>query len=774
MNFLDIRTLTFLAMFSSILLALGLQLVNRHIANEPSLKFWSWGTTATGVTYVLLALRGVLPDWLSIVAANIVLIAGVNWLYLGNRAFLGLRRQWPWYWWLAGAVGLAIASFTYIWPSLNARIVINSLASACVLLPAGWVMLRAKDDRNRGVRWFVAGAYLILAFFMLVRAAATPSSVMGQDLLALSNPVQTLALVFGLGLNIVLGIGLPLLVAERMQRKLAGSELRLNSILDNTSVGISFVQDGRLVWANKAMAELFGYSVAEMVNQRTSSFYVSQEAYEKLKAQSRVVFAEGGRYTTEMEMLHRDGRRIWMHMTGQPATLDAGTQGRIWVFTDITERKQIESQLHDLLATNNAILRNSPVAIGVYRRDGQCILANQAYADMVGASAHQLLAQNFHAIKAWHTLGLLEDCEATLADGTQRQREGHVTTSFGREIWLEAAISATVLYGERHLLVQFLDRTQQQRDKQALLASEQRLAMALAATSLSTWDIDLVTDVIHLDPQWSVIMGGPPGETVTTGSEIIRMTHPDDVQQAVKASLEAMKGLSDDFRSESRLRAASGDWKWIQCSGKVVARDDEGRALRAIGTNLDVTERRTAEELIRQLAYYDTLTGLPNRRLMLDRLHQAWEQSKRFRRAMAVMFLDLDGFKAINDTLGHDVGDELLKTVAGRLTLCVRAGDTVARQGGDEFVVVLAEINNAADASAVATKILDALALPVTIAGRNLQVTTSVGVSVFAGDGLDDPGELMRKADAAMYMAKKAGRNTYRYYQAENAEAAAG
>jgi diguanylate cyclase (GGDEF)-like protein/PAS domain S-box-containing protein len=184
----------------------------------------------------------------------------------------------------------------------------------------------------------------------------------------------------------------------------------------------------------------------------------------------------------------------------------------------------------------------------------------------------------------------------------------------------------------------------------------------------------------------------------------------------------------------------------------------------ALGIIRDISERKKAEEQIRNLAYYDTLTELPNRRLLVDRLNQALSQAKRHRRALAVMFLDLDRFKAINDPLGHDAGDELLQQVAKRLVSCVRSGDTVSRQGGDEFVIVLAEIAQPTDAAFVAEKIIDFLQQPFSIKGQVLQITISIGIAIYPVDGADDAQELMKKADMAMYSAKEAGRNDYRFF----------
>jgi diguanylate cyclase (GGDEF)-like protein len=179
----------------------------------------------------------------------------------------------------------------------------------------------------------------------------------------------------------------------------------------------------------------------------------------------------------------------------------------------------------------------------------------------------------------------------------------------------------------------------------------------------------------------------------------------------------------------------------------------------------DITERKHSQDQIKQLAYFDTLTNLPNRRLMLERLNLGLIQAKRFHRFLAVMFMDLDHFKEINDTLGHDIGDELLKVVAHRLGSCVRDGDTVSRQGGDEFVIILTETAQPEDATLVAEKIVKIIREPVIIQNHALQVTVSIGIVVYLAEGTDSPQDLMKKADIAMYEVKNGGRDGFRVFQ---------
>jgi diguanylate cyclase (GGDEF)-like protein/PAS domain S-box-containing protein len=240
-------------------------------------------------------------------------------------------------------------------------------------------------------------------------------------------------------------------------------------------------------------------------------------------------------------------------------------------------------------------------------------------------------------------------------------------------------------------------------------------------------------------------------------------THPDDRAKTRDFAKKLLDGEINSYQLEKLCIRKDGQPVWVQVTASLL-RDSSGAPLNFIGQIEDITERKRSQEEVRQLAYYDVLTGLPNRRLLLDRLNQALAQAQRHRRSLAVMFLDLDRFKDVNDTLGHDVGDELLKVVAERLELCVRGGDTVSRQGGDEFVIILSEIAQQQDAALVAEKILEVLSQPVTIHRHKLRITTSIGIAVYTVDSADDAMKLMKKADIAMYQAKEAGRNGFRFH----------
>jgi len=223
---------------------------------------------------------------------------------------------------------------------------------------------------------------------------------------------------------------------------------------------------------------------------------------------------------------------------------------------------------------------------------------------------------------------------------------------------------------------------------------------------------------------------------------------------------DARTARAGEVVAEGEFKTVDGEVRHFQSHRFRIPRGD--RAPMIGGIAIDVTERKLLEEKIWRMAFFDSLTGLPNRRMLIDRLDRALARSARSRKYLAVMFVDLDHFKEVNDSLGHDAGDELLKAVAQRLKASVRDDDTVSRHGGDEFIVLLPEIAQPRDAAAVAEKIIASVASPVTVGGGSLRVSISVGIVVHDPDCAGDSSDLLKKADAAMYEVKGSGRAGYR------------
>ncbi|OIQ79741.1 cyclic di-GMP phosphodiesterase Gmr [mine drainage metagenome] len=241
--------------------------------------------------------------------------------------------------------------------------------------------------------------------------------------------------------------------------------------------------------------------------------------------------------------------------------------------------------------------------------------------------------------------------------------------------------------------------------------------------------------------------------------------HPDDRDWAINfRATEAEKLVG--YETEYRMRAMDGRVVWLHENVKVVA-DDRGRPAQLVGIMLDITARKESEAQLRYLANHDALTGLANRTLLQERIDHALQLASRHGTGVAVMFIDLDRFKIVNDTLGHQAGDRLLQDAAKRLRSCLRDSDTIARQGGDEFVVLVEQWTEVQDLCDMAGKVLHQLCQPFTSLGQEFHVSASIGISVYPQDG-SDANTLLKNADVAMYRAKEQGRNTFQFYAAES------
>lgn len=299
-----------------------------------------------------------------------------------------------------------------------------------------------------------------------------------------------------------------------------------------------------------------------------------------------------------------------------------------------------------------------------------------------------------------------------------------------------------------------------------LKAGEERYALAAAGANDGLWDWDLVTQKVYYSARWKQMLGLGELAVGDSPDEWFSRIHPDDRSWVIAGFQSHLAGDSEHFQAEFRMRAQRGAYRWMLARGLAV-RDAKGQAYRIAGSQTDVTERRLAEERLQHDALHDALTSLPNRTLLLDRLEQAMLQARRSPdQRVALLFIDLDRFKVVNDSLGHVVGDELLQETARRLQACVRPSDTVARFGGDEFVLLLTGLEHADRASRIAERVHTSLRTPFTVGGRPLHVTASIGVVVHESR-YNSATELLRDADIAMYQAKARGRDAHVLFREE-------
>jgi diguanylate cyclase (GGDEF)-like protein/PAS domain S-box-containing protein len=309
----------------------------------------------------------------------------------------------------------------------------------------------------------------------------------------------------------------------------------------------------------------------------------------------------------------------------------------------------------------------------------------------------------------------------------------------------------------RRIEQQYLDELT---DANTNLVNAQRLAR------VGNWTKDLRTNKLSWSDEMCRIFGVSKREVK---DDLLRsFDDPRDITQIHRA-IDSAESERAPYSIDHRIVLNTGAVRHVQEQAEYTF-DADGNPIQMIGTLLDVTDRKLAEERLAHLAHHDALTGLPNRMLLLERLSQSIAYAQRRDRVVAVLYLDLDRFKVINDTLGHGVGDELLKAVSERLSRSVRASDTVARPGGDEFIMVLADVANESDVHIAAEKIVSLFDEPFVVNENDFVISPSIGVSMYPNDGTDVD-TLIKNADAAMYQAKDRGRNTVQHYTAEIHEA---
>ena len=303
--------------------------------------------------------------------------------------------------------------------------------------------------------------------------------------------------------------------------------------------------------------------------------------------------------------------------------------------------------------------------------------------------------------------------------------------------------------------------------------SEEKLAKAQRIAQLGWWEWDLGENTLVCSQEFYAILGLERESFGGTYESLLRCIPRSD-REELKSLIDASVRGGDPFSTDHRVTRSDGVERFVYQQAEV-SLDEAGNAVRLVGTIQDITERKRAEDQIRFLAYFDSLTGLPNRRQFTERLARTLEIAQRHNRLAALLFLDLDRFKRINDTLGHSAGDHLLQEVSSRLLTCLRKTDcvtrpsekpaesVVARLGGDEFIVLLGEVSRVQDAARVARRIVEVLSEPFVLQGQEVVVTSSIGITLFPFDG-EDADTLLKNADTAMYHAKDQGRNNYQFY----------
>jgi len=419
------------------------------------------------------------------------------------------------------------------------------------------------------------------------------------------------------------------------------------------------------------------------------------------------------------------------------------------------------------------LLSNASDAIYIVNAEGLLVEANKAFLTMHG---YDESAVGKFRVTDWVMPSPWESIEARLDELIGRQGQFIFETrhrrSDGSTLEVENNVSAIKIDGKQYLYAASRDITERKKADHALQESEAKYRRIVENSPDVAYMFSMTKGGVYYSPTVQAVLGYSAEQLCKNPFLWAESIHPDDSALVAKTIEEFKTGTP--FKIEYRVKNSGGDWRWL-FDRSIGVREEDGELI-VEGLAMDITERKQAESQIQALAFSDPLTGLPNRRLLMDRVDQALTAAHRHAHQVALLFIDMDNFKTLNDTLGHDKGDSLLKQVAQRLITCVRQGDTVARLGGDEFVVLLEDLSKsvheaATQAQIVTAKILNALGQPYEIEGHGHHSTASIGVTLFGGPERENTEEPLKRAELAMYQAKAAGRNTLRFFEPEMATA---
>jgi diguanylate cyclase (GGDEF)-like protein/PAS domain S-box-containing protein len=529
--------------------------------------------------------------------------------------------------------------------------------------------------------------------------------------------------------------------------------------------------DGTIVSWNAGAERMFGYSASEMLGRSISTLVPPESPDEMSAILERLQRGERVEHL-ETVRVRKDGRRIVVSLTASPIRDSEGiVTGTSAIARDISERKRTEQALREREQKYRLLWETTTDAVLLLDENSAIRFANPSVEEVFGYPPETLIGQQIailqpERLREAHRQGL----QHYLETGTKKLDWRHTETvglhRNGHEFPVEISFSHIESAGSPLFAGFIRDISERKRTEQALREREARIRRLVDANIIGVifWHIGgTITDANDAFLQLS----GYSREELFSGN--IRWTDmtPPEYRAADQHALEELlrTGSCPPFEKEFIRKDGS---RVPVLVGRALFK---GSGEQGVSFVLDLTEHKQAEKRIRHMANYDALTGLPNRILLQDRLNQAIAYAHRNRNRVAILFIDLDYFKNINDSLGHHIGDRVLQMAATRLQQCLREGDSVARLGGDEFVLILPLLADSSDAARIARKALDALAQPFSVDGHQLHVSGSIGISVYPDDGLDVE-SLMRTADTAMYHAKEMGRSNFQFFTAALNQAA--
>lgn len=487
---------------------------------------------------------------------------------------------------------------------------------------------------------------------------------------------------------------------------------------------------------------------------------------ELLRNHFRASILDRAEWSLELEVHHTDGRLVWVRARGEPV-IENGRVTRVrGVMQDIDEAKRANERLRQSEERFSRIFQLMPFPMGLSRRaDGQYLDVNPAWESLLGIPRQEAIGQTAVQLGIFTAEDRRQLMQAFEQKGPQAS---HEVTLHGRpntRLTVLQSMRAIDFDGEPCWLFSVHDITDRKRYEEQIREREELLSLTISAASLGLWDWDMARGTITGDSRWATMQGRTPGAIAQTSVRWTSAVAAEDIDRITAEVARHAARPATPFDATWKVPAPHEGTRWVRNLGKIVSFDADGQPLRMLGVALDVTPQREQEVLLQKMAHFDALTGLPNRVLLARRLQECLDQARERGTLLGVGYLDLDGFKPVNDRLGHGAGDRLLVMVAGRLTRALRPGDSVARLGGDEFVMLLPDLADTAECERMLSRVMENISAPYALDTERVVVTASIGYTVFPLDEADAD-TLLRHADQAMYAAKQAGRNRFHQFDA--------
>lgn len=537
----------------------------------------------------------------------------------------------------------------------------------------------------------------------------------------------------------------------------------LKIILGNINdILVIFEKDGLIKYTNPSFQKFLNYAKRELVGKNVFDYVHPDDQSSVMRSFAQVI--ESGNVKNYFRFQNKDGQYVWFDAAGTAVPGEKNSPTCIAMCCKcVTNGKQGEEDPLVEKIIFEAMIEGMPGIFCCVDDQLQIKKWNKNFERISGYSAQELYGMSpLDFIAEGARKIIAEKLDEAFIQG-EISGEADFVSRDGRKTPYLFHIYPIIIRDRMHLIGIGIDLSVHKKAARELRQIKERFDIAIEGTEAGVWDWDMLEDTVVYSAQWKKMLGYEDAEIENSFNGWKKIWHPDDAASIEKAIADHLKGSSERYEIVYRCRHKNGDWRWLVTRGKIL-RNEEGAPYRWVGTNIDITQLKQAEEKIQYLAYHDNLTDLPNRQLFFDRLGIALALAQRNQSSLAVIMLDLDNFKRVNDSYGHAFGDLVLKASAERLNTALRKGDTVARFGGDEFVLILSDLKGVKDAINVAKKIVENFQKLFVIETREILVTASIGIALYPQDGTDED-SLLKKADFAMYQVKQAGRNGYQVYK---------